>query len=546
MTQELIIACYTAGDYEQEAREKLLPSLQRLDLPHVVRQVPNRGSWIGNGFACQLFIRAMHDERPEADFLFMDVDVTIHCDPWPFLRMNKPCDLGVHYFDNREMLTGTLYLPAGPRRREILTRWIQLNRANPGVWDQKNLQAMVAIDSSIKVFRLPPEYCCITDLQRKRTPHIIPIIEHFQASRRFKHRVEPVEGPKSLSEPTGAQGLVLNQLEGSKGPLGASVPPPSPVPGPVEGITAVVPTFQYAHYLPATLKSLLAQREPCKIIIVPVAGDTASLEIAHKFAEDYPSDVKVVVSKYAAIPHQMNLGFSHVQTSHAFFAGSDDIWLPETTYLYRKYADEQGAVVVYPNIMMGNSLAQPLNRIPRNIQKETKFTYEALLKSCFITDCSLVHVDTFRRYLPMTLASHHHFIYDVWKKVGKNHGDRIVHMPEPAFIYRQHSDSESNQVRRKGFTQFHPVVVGRPPGIPGWNVVPPVRWNHRSVVYSSDPKLLLDLSPQWRFHKVLLRSDDSLPVGLRNVVALRSADLQAHNLEWWLFNDVYPGLGEQG
>jgi hypothetical protein len=185
----LIVACYTAGDYEQEAKERLLPSLKALGLPHDVRQVDSFGSWIANGFRCQEFLFGMHHEKPNTDFLFLDVDCVVHTNPWPFLQ-RLDCDLAAHLFRGRELLTGTLYLPSGEHRERLLQLWIDENKSHKNRWDQRNLQDLLSRDNTFKFVDLPAEYCCIFDIQRKHTPRIAPVIEHFQASRRFKKRVE--------------------------------------------------------------------------------------------------------------------------------------------------------------------------------------------------------------------------------------------------------------------------------------------------------------------------------------------------------------------
>jgi len=127
----------------------------------------------------------MDEEKPEADFLYCDVDRYFHRDPWPGLA-GLQCDVAVHYFKGVELLSGVVYVPAGPRRRELMERWAEMNEKYPHRMDQRNLQTLLAQDKSFRVVRLPPEYCCIFDLQRRLTPDIDPICEQFQASRRYK------------------------------------------------------------------------------------------------------------------------------------------------------------------------------------------------------------------------------------------------------------------------------------------------------------------------------------------------------------------------
>ena len=187
MPGELVVGCYTLGDYAEVAKDHLLKSVNALGLPYIIQEIPDRGFWVLNNSACQLFLRSMESEWPEDDFLYVDVDGEVHSDPWPFLRtLRGKCDVAAYLLDGKELLSGTLYLPAGPNRIRLLNQWIARNEENPGRWDQKNLQTLIGENPEFRFARLPAEYCCIFDLQRKRTPDIVPVIEHFQASRKFK------------------------------------------------------------------------------------------------------------------------------------------------------------------------------------------------------------------------------------------------------------------------------------------------------------------------------------------------------------------------
>lgn len=230
MSKEIILGCYTPS-YEPIARQYLIPSLtacQRDEWYYEVRQIPDRGSWLLNNAACQLFLLEMHRDYPTYDFLYIDVDGVVREDPWPWLRLfRRMCDFAAYavyneYFpDGYEPLTGTLYLPAGSRRKELLKEWISRNEEFPKIWDQRNLGHIVRKHTRIgsvtypaqnpmnakTVARLPGfvppgkfvlhnhspgytwlelpiEFCCIFDLHRKKHPDIHPIVEHFQASRR--------------------------------------------------------------------------------------------------------------------------------------------------------------------------------------------------------------------------------------------------------------------------------------------------------------------------------------------------------------------------
>jgi hypothetical protein len=142
-----------------------------------------------NNSACQLYLQQIDKEFPTCNMLYIDVDGVVRSDPWPLLR-TLSCDIAAYVLRGEELLSGTLYLPAGPKRTELLTRWVDANGKNPQAWDQANLQALLEGSSDFRFERLPAEYCCIFDIQRLHTPNIIPVVEHFQASRRYKKRAK--------------------------------------------------------------------------------------------------------------------------------------------------------------------------------------------------------------------------------------------------------------------------------------------------------------------------------------------------------------------
>lgn len=209
----LIVGCYTPN-YEHVARHHLLKSLRDSPLPRAIREIPDRGSWVLNNSACQLYLRQIHDEYPETDFLYIDVDGEVQSDPWKLLSpWRDRCHIGIHYIRDEALLSGTVYLPASPMRAVLLDAWIAKNEERPGRWDQINLQAVIQTYRLVKeqkepfltskvgsywhllqhangvnVLRMPAEFCCIFDMSRQTYPGVIPIIEHFQASRTNKKR----------------------------------------------------------------------------------------------------------------------------------------------------------------------------------------------------------------------------------------------------------------------------------------------------------------------------------------------------------------------
>lgn len=307
-------------------------------------------------------------------------------------------------------------------------------------------------------------------------------------------------------------------------------------------ITAILPTFGYAQYLPELIRSLREQTQPVNLIFVPVIGDTETEELVAEYCATIPNAVSRP-SKYACIPHQKNLGFYSAETEYAFLADSDDVWFPAAAEGYLRMMRETGAVVVYPRYEEYDLTTGKTTRYDRYFP--SRCSYQQLLRSCYITDCSCVYLPVFRQYLPMTLASGWSFIWDVWKRVAKDHEHRMVNLPQLAFRYRRHPDSESRVKKRDKSKCHYPVSVGRP-SPEGWPVVPPERWDRRTVVYCRDPKLLLRMKHHLKFRKVLVHWQDQEPK--EEITAQLSTCLHLRDgvevttdrgLYWWLYNDAY-------
>jgi hypothetical protein len=191
----MVIAYHTDDRYAAEA-ENLRASLIRHGLKHRIDRVGDRGSWAANTSAKPTFVRRMLYAHA-GPVLYLDADAVVQRPPVQ-LQALRPADfdLAVHYRRREggplktrvELLSGTIWFGNTPACRELVERWEKACRAAPDVWDQKHLQNIVADMPGLRVMNLPPEYCCIFDSMREQHPGIEPVIEHFQASRRFKER----------------------------------------------------------------------------------------------------------------------------------------------------------------------------------------------------------------------------------------------------------------------------------------------------------------------------------------------------------------------
>jgi hypothetical protein len=197
--QDLIVVGYYTIDtpYEEEA-QNLLRSLNKLGISHDISGVNTLGSWQANTRFKANFMLDMLIKWPKHRLLYIDCDAVVHRSPDLF--KNYKCDIAVRWQDFRwrknECLSGTIYMENNERTKRICELWRDINVKEGNAsnrMEQWNLDAVITQmkkeNPSFTYKNLPPEYTMIFDSMRGMYPNIVPVIEHFQASRRFRKDV---------------------------------------------------------------------------------------------------------------------------------------------------------------------------------------------------------------------------------------------------------------------------------------------------------------------------------------------------------------------
>lgn len=193
----IIVAYYTINTpYEDEAK-KLIKSLNELNLNYDVIGVPNLGNWQANTRFKAKFMEDMLNKHQGKNLLYVDSDAIVHSKP--VLFENCAADIAVRWQDFRwrqnECLSGTIFMANNNKTRELCQRWQKINLSEgpaATTFEQWNLGSVIKeMESEGKLIteNLPPEYTMIFDSMRAIYPDVIPVIEHFQASRKLKNRV---------------------------------------------------------------------------------------------------------------------------------------------------------------------------------------------------------------------------------------------------------------------------------------------------------------------------------------------------------------------
>jgi len=195
-----IVSFYTIGtSYEQEVK-KLEASLLKFGLPFRTYAHQPTGTWRGNLNHKSATIRLAFNDFPGEDIVFLDADAVVRQYPSLFdtLSTGREYDIAACFFkyhprsgDPDELLAGTLWVANNATGHLIVDEWHSMGLAHPEIRHQMCLKMTIArlqqAGHPVRVYRLPFEYTCIFDYGAARGK--VPVIEHFQASRRFKREV---------------------------------------------------------------------------------------------------------------------------------------------------------------------------------------------------------------------------------------------------------------------------------------------------------------------------------------------------------------------
>ena len=195
MNKVKFIGYYTINTPYAIEAAKLKASLEELNLEHDIVGIKNLGNWESNTKMKPKVIKDMLDKYPDYSIVYVDSDAIIRSKPELFYNIKE--DIGVRYqdFSHRktpECLSGTIYFANNERSKQLCDLWISKCGSTKIKILAEQSVLPIAIEemksNGLTVMNIPPEYTFIFDTMKKIYPKAEPVIEHFQASRRFRNR----------------------------------------------------------------------------------------------------------------------------------------------------------------------------------------------------------------------------------------------------------------------------------------------------------------------------------------------------------------------
>lgn len=214
-------------------------------------------------------------------------------------------------------------------------------------------------------------------------------------------------------------------------------------------VTAITPAYNADAYIEQTIKSVLQQTVPCKIIIVDDASKDNTKGIVTKYIKQNPQRVYCIENdRNYGVAFSRNAAVKMAETPYIAFLDADDWWSKEKIELQLKMIKETNANVCYS----GRELMQESGiSSGKYIQAPEKVNYQKLLRGNVISCSSVLMRKEDALQYPM-VHDELHEDYIVWLSMLRD-GKKFVGINQPLLKSRLGAGGKSrNKIKSAKMT----------------------------------------------------------------------------------------------
>lgn len=113
-------------------------------------------------------------------------------------------------------------------------------------------------------------------------------------------------------------------------------------------ISIVIPSYNQQEYLPDAIESALQKEANIEIIIVDDGSTDHSLEIAERYAKEYP-EIKVIKQVNKGLASARNTGIMNAKGDYIFFLDADDMMMDNCIEKIEEKIKETNADIIAPS-----------------------------------------------------------------------------------------------------------------------------------------------------------------------------------------------------
>lgn len=198
-------------------------------------------------------------------------------------------------------------------------------------------------------------------------------------------------------------------------------------------ITVVIPSYNYAEYLPEAIESVLSQTlSPKRIIVIDDGSEDNSVNIARSYKD---RGVEVVSKKNEGVIKTKNLGIKLSRTTWTIFLDADDVL--ESNYIESVYkkARKGSFDVVYTDMRYFG--------VKNDLIRGGSFNFKRLLHGNFIHNSALISTTLLK--VSGGYKDEMNGGYEDWELyiTLAEHGAKFGYIPQALLKYRQHDLANS-------------------------------------------------------------------------------------------------------
>ena len=224
-------------------------------------------------------------------------------------------------------------------------------------------------------------------------------------------------------------------------------------------ISVVVPCYNAARYIEATLQSIFAQQGVGLDVIV--VDDGSSDESAARVGRLFPK-VRLIQQANAGVAAARNVGIRAAKADWVAFCDADDVWLPDKLAAqWKALQAEPAAQLAYAAWHVWHSqgdvptpdLLAELQAVKGGEERwrgASGWIYPELLVDCVVWTSTVLA----RRSLLLDLGGFDESLrvgedYDLWLRASRH--TPILRVPRPLALYRMHGDNTTQQAPRANY-----------------------------------------------------------------------------------------------
>lgn len=160
-----------------------------------------------------------------------------------------------------------------------------------------------------------------------------------------------------------------------------------------------------------------------------------------KWCKDYP--IELVINETAGIFTQFNAMIQYIKGDYTTYASANDVMYSNKLYDEANFlAKNQHIKVVYSDFDIIEVDGREWTF------KAQEYNYEKHLQGSFVTDCTMIRSEIYRKYFPLNLKWGNNAVWDFYLRIYKGEGNVFAPLNISTWLYKKNKNSSSEKRKK--------------------------------------------------------------------------------------------------